>query len=155
MVADLYESILQEVGTALGVALAPDRYDSCQVRLDDGLKLQLEIYKRTNQFLICFHLGGPPPGRYRENLLREALKANGLPSPKNGILGYSEKSELFYLFELLPQERLDGKKVMERILAMREKALTWTTAIANGDVPHVVSGATSGGGGMGPFGIRG
>ncbi len=155
MVANPYESVLEEVGRELNVTLAPDRYDSCQIRLPEGLKIQLEIYQRTNQFLICFHLGSPPPGKYRENLLKEALKANGLPSPKNGIFGFSEKTEIFYLFELLPQDTLSGKKVLERIQAMKEKALTWTNAITNGDVPHVVSSATSGGGRMTPFGIRG
>lgn len=155
MVSNTYESILQEVGQELGMQLAPDHNDSCQIQLAEGLKLQMEIYKRTEQFAICFRLGNPPPGKYRENLLREALKANGLPSPRYGTLAFSEKSEAFYLFELLSLDRLDGKKVVDRITAMKEKALIWTNAIKNGDVPHVVSSATPGGGGMGLFGIRG
>ena len=154
MVFDIYESLLQEVGRELGITLTQD-HDTCRVRLPEGLQLQMEIYKRTNQFALCFRLGAPPPGKYRETLLREALKANGLPSPRHGTLGFSAKTEVLYLFELLSLDRLDGKKIVEHLNAMKEKALTWTHAISNGEVPHVVSNATSGGGGMGLFGIRG
>lgn len=155
MVSNIYEDLLKEIGHELEIELAPDQNDSCQIRLAEGVQLQMEIYKRTNQFVLCFRLGNPPPGKYRETLLKEALRANGLPAPRHGTFGFSASTEALYLFELLNLDRLDGKKIVEHMMAMKDTAIAWTEAISNGNIPQVASSTSFGGGGMGLFGIRG
>lgn len=93
MVTDFFGSLLQELGKVLEIPdLHPDRNNSCQIVLKNGLNLQIEL-DRSGQFLIFgADLGVVPPGRYRENLFREALKANDMPHPIHGILAYSKKN---------------------------------------------------------------
>jgi hypothetical protein len=154
MVANAYEAILHDVGRQLNIPnLAPDRNDSCLVSLAEGIDVQLEIHPRSNKFLICFNLGSPPPGKYRENLLKECLKANAIPPPRHGIFGYSAKTESLYFFKMLDQAGLDGQKVFEQLTAMKETALLWANAIKAGDIPASTTGSSSRST-MGVFGIR-
>src|SRR5262245_58766423 len=99
MVTDLFGALLQELGDSLEKAdLHPDRNNSCLIRMKGGQEIQFEL-DRSSQFLIVgADLGAVPPGKYRENLFREALKANDMPHPIHGILAYSKKTDHLVLF---------------------------------------------------------
>ncbi len=142
MVTDVFGVILQEIGKNLQVAdLHPDRNNSCLIKLKNGLHVQMEI-DRTGQFLILgSDLGAPPPGRLREALFKEALRANGLPPPRNGIFAYSTRSEHVVIYESFNLKDLNGEKVVAVLEPFAEKAFTWKEAIAKGDIPPVHTNA--------------
>lgn len=153
MVKDLYGSLLEELGRALQITdLHPDRNNSCLIRLKNGLQLQVEIHPKTESLLLGCDLGDLPPGRFRVDLFREALRANGLPYPQHGILAYSQKSDHLILFEFLPLKDLTGDKIADEVTPFAEKALLWKNGIANNEVPVVTfAGARPS---MGMFGLR-
>src|SRR5688572_26408203 len=105
MVADLYETLLEELGEILKIKLKPD-HNTCLIEFKEGVSIQLELDKQAENLLIVCDLGEIAVGRYRENLLREALKANGLPPPRNGILACSHNGLNVCMFEMLPIKNL-------------------------------------------------
>lgn len=138
MVTNLFEALLQELGTSLGIAnLHPDGNNSCLIRLKSGLIIQVELDKSGQFFLIGADLGTVPPGKYRENLFREALKANDLPHPIHGILCYSKKSDHLVLYEKIPIKDLNGEKIAAEITPFAEKAYTWSEALLHNEVPPI------------------
>lgn len=144
MVTDLFGSLLQELGKILEIPdLHPDRNNSCLIKLKSGLSIQLE-FDRSGQFLILgSDLGTVPPGRYRENLFREALKANDLPYPNHGTLAYSKKSDHLIIFEKMAAADMTGEKIAAEIMPFSEKALVWKEALQKGDVPIINQGYSS------------
>lgn len=136
MVTDYYGSLLEELGKILEIPdLHPDQNNSCQIKLKNGLSLQLE-FDRSGQFIIIgANLGVVPPGRYRENLFREALKANDLPNPIHGILAYSKKSDSLVLFEKLRTHEISGETIAAELIPFSEKAIIWKEALEHNDVP--------------------
>ena len=53
MVKDLYSSLLEELGRTLQIPdLHADRNNSCQIRLKDGLQLQIEIHPKSDSMLL-------------------------------------------------------------------------------------------------------
>lgn len=155
MVTDLFGALLQELGRSLQIAdLHPDRNNSCQIRLQDQLVIQLEL-DRSAQFLVLgTDLGDVPPGRYRENLFREALKANDMPYPLHGILAYSRKTNHLILFEKIFCQDLNGTKVAGEITPFVEKAKVWKEALQSNAIPALNQAYTSEKRSAGMFGLR-
>lgn len=144
MVTDLFGTLLQELGVQLQIPnLQADRNNSCLIRLKDGLQIQLEL-DRLSQFLILgSDLGEISYGKYRENIFREALKANGMPYPLNGILAYSQRTNHLILFEKISVRELTGEKLMFNLVPFTEKARLWKDALSRNEVPSLAQFHTS------------
>lgn len=147
-------TILQELGRSSIIPikdLAPDRRDSCLISLPGSVDIQLESDGDEKNLMIGCKLSEVPLGRYRENLFREALKANGQPQERYGVFGYIPRTNQLVLFELLSYTDLTGEKVADFLEKFIQKAMVWRTAINNGEIPSVTYGQRSG---SGMFGLR-
>ena len=92
MITDKFDNLIQELGTVLKIKLKPDKNNACLLRFKNGMQIQLEADSRSEKLILASDLGQIPQGRFRENIFREALKANGLPPPRNGIFAYGKKN---------------------------------------------------------------
>lgn len=136
MVTDMFGVLLEELGKRLDNAdLRPDSNNSCLIRLKGGQHIQLELDKTGLSLVLGTELGVPPPGKYRENLFREALKANNMPYPLHGTLAYSKKSDQLVLFEKFIIQDLTGDRVAEAIIPFTQKAVVWAEAIKSSSIP--------------------
>ena len=138
MVTDLLGALLIELSKAMKIPeLHPDSNNSCMIRLKSGLIIQMEM-DHSGQFLILgADLGTVPPGKYRENLFKEALKANDNPYPLNGILSFSRKSGHLVLFEKMYIKDLTGEKIADQVNPFAEKAFLWSEALLHNDIPLI------------------
>lgn len=154
MVTDLLGALLLELGRSLKIDnLHPDSNNSCLIKLVNGLQIQIEL-DRSAQFLVLgTDLGIVPAGKYRENLFKEALKANDMPYPLHGILAYSRKTEHLVLFEKIQITDLNGEKIAAEITPFTEKAAIWADALKRGDIPNIAQMKTSDRGG-GMYGLK-
>lgn len=150
MVRDLFGNILAEIGQALKIPdLHPGKDSSCLVKMPSGVTVQFELDKKGEALLIGSEIGQLQAGRYRENVFREALKANGMP-PLNGIFAFSKKAEKLVLFMKIPLKDYHADKLLTILTPFLEKAQLWRDAIARGDIP--VASQTSNTSGM--FGLK-
>ncbi len=152
MVLDLFDSLLKELGKALEIEdLHLDDTKTCLVKFPNGLEVYIEPYEKGEDMLIMCQLGQVPPGRYREDMFREALKANGMYYPRYGTFAYSDQSDRLVLFDLLPLTDLTGDKIATFLVPFMEKAFTWKETIEKGEVP-VFTTTTAATSPMGLFG---
>src|SRR5574338_965834 len=135
MIQDIFGAILEELSTILKIKLTPDKNNACLVKFPTGLMVQMDYDEQKERVIILSTLGTPAPGRYQENVYREALKANGLPPPKTGIFAYSKKQDALVLFDTLPLADLTGQKIADFLVPFMQKAETWRGAIAQNVVP--------------------
>jgi hypothetical protein len=144
MVADLFESLLEEFGTLLKVKLVVGAGRCCAIKSKSGVIIQLEI-DRTGQdmLMICKLPECPPSGRYRENLFYEALRADGLPPPQHGVIAYSKKTNQLVIFKRMILQDLTGAKIYNAFTPLLAKAQIWHDAISRGEVPQPVSTNTT------------
>lgn len=138
MVTDLFGTLLQELGSLMELPnLHADRNNSCLIRLKDGLQIQFELDRLSQFIIIGSDLGTVPFGKYRESLFREALKANGMPFPINGVLAYSQKTEHLIIFEKISVRELNGEKLMAILSPFSEKARIWKEALSRNEIPAI------------------
>lgn len=135
MLTDQFAILIDELGKIMQIKLAPDANNACQIRYPDGLEIRLDPDRLGEVLFVTCELGPLPQGRYRENLFREALKANGLPPPRNGVFAFNPKKEMLILFEQAPFFDLNAIKTADLLSAFSQKARIWKDAISRGDVP--------------------
>ncbi|MEX1012382.1 MAG: CesT family type III secretion system chaperone [Waddliaceae bacterium] len=139
MVANFYEALLTELSEALEIEkLIPDENNSCLIRFKNGLEIQIEPQVNGESLVISAPLGEVPPGKYREDVFREALKANATPYPRQGTFGYSLDTNQLILFKLMPFKDLTGDKVAAYLNPFMEKAIKWREMLEKGEVPHII-----------------
>lgn len=154
MVKDLYGELLQELGKIIKIDnLHPDKNNSCQIKYKSGITVSIEIDKNEENIVIGCDIAEVPPGRYRENVFREALKANGMPYPRIGTFAYSKQTSHLIFFHSLPLKDISAAKIADALGLFNEKAIQWKQAIDRGETPSFVT-ATIGKGGGGMFGLK-
>lgn len=153
MVKEYFGTLLEEVGKLLHIEnLQPDKNNSCLIQFPNKLNLQLEVDPHRNVLVIGCNLGIVPAGRYRENVFREALKANGVPPPRYGNFSYSKQMDSLVMTSELSMQDIHADKIVHEMRSFLSKANQWREAISRGDIPTIAQGTyASKGGGM--FGL--
>lgn len=136
MVHSQFASILKELEGYFGCPLHPDAQNSCLLRLENGLSVQIEL-DQEGFLLIGSRLGKLPTGRYRTLLLRQMLKFNALSLPSFGIFGLSHKNRLLILFIRLSPARLTQQEISRILSPFLTTAVQWAEAIAKEEVPSL------------------
>jgi len=138
---EILQTILDEIGKQElfpGASLNPNKNGTCIIPLPGDGNLMFELDGREEHLIVVSILGTVTPGRYRESLFKEALKANGLPYPREGTIAYSSKTEHLLLFEKMHLPGLTGGMVVTYLPKFLEKADLWRQAVSTGAVPSVV-----------------
>jgi hypothetical protein len=143
MITDKFGNLLQELGKLLKTKLEPDKNNACLLKFKSGVSVQMELDSRGENLILAADLGTLSQGRYRENVFREALKANGLPPPRNGIFAFGMKNESLVLCDKLSLEELSGQKLADFLLQFTQKAELWMNGIKRGEVPSFMGNELS------------
>jgi hypothetical protein len=139
MSSDQFGNILEGLGKLLNITdLQPDANNCCLLNFSNGVPVSIEVYKGLFLMIIS-DLGPTPAGKYRENLLGEALKANGQPLPRMGVFGYNKKRDSLLLFEKFFFDTASAEKIFEILPQFIEKGFVWKEAITKGEIPTTSS----------------
>jgi hypothetical protein len=153
MVAERFKILLEELGQAMNIALEPDVHNACRLHFKDDFNLTMQPNPALDTLRVIVEIAKPGEGKYRENLMREALKNNGSPPPRVGIFAYSPKADMLLLCDQIPMEELNGLRLAEIIKQLTDRAREWKEAISRGEIP-VFRGKSPTGFGSGIFGLR-
>ncbi len=134
---DRFEELLKELGVQLGISLHPDHKGACKLVFNDTLHVQLECDAHQENLLLATFICDIPPGKFRENILKDALKANS-PFPKNGTLSYSERNNKLTLFTSIRFGTLTGHKLAEILSLFVDKANQWRSGVETGHTAQLI-----------------
>ena len=128
-----FAELIHDLGEELETQLDTDQLGTCSLVVDEKFTVQLEPDKYTDQVLMGTSLTNVAPGKFRENVLAQALKANGI-YPRPGIFAFRAESSELVLFTMLSIEGLDAKKIVDTLALFIDTAETWKQAIDNGNL---------------------
>ncbi len=134
MIVDFFESLLAEFGKLINLPLRLDKHGACLLRINETLRVQIEWNFSKQAVLIASLLGELPPGKYREEMLKEGLKAN-TDEKRLGDFCYAEKTGELCLFAYLPQENLSGESLLLFLNDFIPFASGWQKAVETGQIP--------------------
>jgi len=146
------DAILKVLSESLDTDLYIDEHGACKITLNDKIAIQLELDSSEHYLIMGSMLYEIPPGKFRENVLKEALKANNGSHKGIGTLAFVPKSATLALFEFFPLPQIRDEKIFEYFVAFATKGSYWKETLSNGQIPqssHVQTYST-----LNPFGIR-
>lgn len=135
---DRFRELLLDLGDLIGIDLLPDRRGACKLFMDEKCYVQIEYQPQKERLLLACMIAEIPPGKFRETVLKDGLKANW-PSPNCGTLCYSDKNNKLCLFEFVPLEYLNADKFFSILNRFTEKALSWQSGVEKGQTGSLVS----------------
>lgn len=129
---DPFEVLIAQLGEALHLELFIDRHEACMLRIHHVLPVQLQMDRSREKLLAAAFIYELPPGRFREDVLCEALKANGLPDPRPGIFCYvaAENKLVLYADALITQ--ITAEKLVNLLASLIDYAQLWREALERG-----------------------
>lgn len=122
-----FEALLQELSSLIGIDLHVDNHGACCVQIKDSMKVQVEMDKKNNIVLFAF-LGEVGPGKFREEILKEGLKANAQLLP-GGIIGFSGLNNQLSCHRLLDHEMPRAQEILDALTIFIDYALQWQTSL--------------------------
>jgi len=147
-----FEELLSALGRVFHLELQVDKSGACSILIPPELVVQLQLdSSQENLFLFCKILE-VPPGKFRENVLLEALKANAQPDPVPGILAYLHATSHLILYQSYPLAILNGERLGFLFSNFLQMADSWKKSLEGGrSSPHPTSPPRPS---EKPFGIR-
>ncbi len=136
MVSSQLDSILKDFEPFFQCPLQADKNNSCLIKMNTGISVQMEL-NRYGQLLIGSPVAVLPGGRFQDDVLKEAMKANGFYPPFSGIFGFRPSSNTLYLFLLLEPHRLNQDKINQLLVPFTTKAKKWAEALERGEIPYL------------------
>ncbi len=131
-----FEEIIHELGIQLNLPLHAERGFICRLNINNIFHIQLEHEENRNRILLATYITEIPPGRFREDILKEALKINNL-FPLDGIFSFSERANKLALFIYLPFISLTAQQLYQHLDQFIEKADKWRVAIETGQIASI------------------
>ncbi len=127
-----FEELLFEMGEELGIDIEPDPMGGCLLVVEEKYNIQIQPDQMSDDhILLGSRIAELGPGKYRENVLRDALKSNFSIREKVGTLGYFQRDNMLMLFEYLPTRDITPKLFAEAILKFQAKIIDWVEALEN------------------------
>ncbi len=129
---DRFEELISELGKYLDLDLHTDHNHACRLRIRDRVDIQLQMDAAQENLLMVSFATEIPPGKFRENVLLEALKANGLPEPSHATLSYLSQNNHLVLHRIFPLNLLNAERLAGLFGEFLEQVESWKQAIESG-----------------------
>ncbi len=127
-----FEDVLEELSNEFDVDLHPDLHGLCTIMINETFKVQLEVDVTGENIQIATLVCELPPGRFRENILKDALKANYQVTENHGTLSYTGPDNALVLLLNVLMHGLTGKELYEHLSIFVQRATGWRKAIDSG-----------------------
>ena len=137
---DRFEEVLRLFGNSLDLPLHIDKHGACAIQIH-GIIIQLQPDPTHERLLVGCKIIEVGPGKFRENVLREALKTNGLPDPRVGRFAYIVQINTLFLFQEYPFDLLTtGERIAGLLSSFIKTCADWKSAIQNGQPAPISEG---------------
>jgi hypothetical protein len=127
-----FPDLIHELGEFIGEELKTDQNNACCLEINQTLKVQIELDGPGERILLISLITELPPGKFRENILKDSLKANYLAEEKTGTLSYVERENCLVLFHYLYTFSITKDILYENLMKFIERATAWHKAIESG-----------------------
>lgn len=142
-----YSELIADLSDRLNMEIYPDVNNVVNLMIEKRVKIQLESDPVDEFILLGAYVADLPPGKFREHILKNALKANHNVDKHPEILSYMSRENMLTLHIKLVTPTLTTDILIEHIKSIVERAKKWQDAIESGrpspddEVPDVSDGS--------------
>lgn len=136
--SDRFQKLLDELGALVEQPLHPDKNQACTLNIDYHLNVQLKMDLLQERLLVATFVGEVPPGRFREEVFKAALKSNH-HMPRTAILAYTAKNNQLLAFDYLPLASLNAESLAKYLEQLGPFLNEWRKGMETGQLPSISS----------------
>jgi hypothetical protein len=127
-----FYDLIKELGDLLGEEIEPENNQACNLRINQKVKVQIEVSNNEESLMLISLISELPPGKFRETVLKDILKANFFAEEKVGILSYTLKENSLVLFQTINTHALDAEELKNHLQKFSQRAINWYDSIESG-----------------------
>lgn len=127
-----FYKLIEDLGELMDQDFYVDQNHACQIIFDEKLAVQMEMEITGERLLFGSLLCDAPPGKFREEILKNALIANHMNPLELGDLCFVEQENVLSLYAYLPSRELTAEKLLDQLAVFVDKGLRWKEAIESG-----------------------
>jgi hypothetical protein len=136
-----FSDLITSLGSLLGTSLEVEKEILCKIKIRDLISIQMEYDEQTDRIILVSFLGELPPGKFREEALLAALKANHIDTSL-GSFAYIDAKQMLIVQLFLPVSTA-APLLATLVQQLTEKAIAWKNGIAQGTLSSLVPNSTS------------
>ena len=138
------EDVIKTLEESLDTELFLDGKKTCNILINDKITIQIELDKNTHSVVLGSPIFELPPGKFKEIVLKNALKSNFGKEKEIGILTFVPKSSVLYLYDFLPLDFLGTEQIYPFFFNFIQKAILWKENLKNNRTPYSSIPASNG-----------
>lgn len=127
-----FDNLIEELADKLHADLYPSVDNVVSMRIEGSIKAQIEIDRKDDSMIICLFVAELPPGKFREHILKDALKANARILENRGVLAFVGKQNSLILFQRVETESTSSDDIIQILKHLTGRAKKWIDAIDSG-----------------------
>lgn len=131
---DRFAILIDDLGGLIDVPLHVDSHRTCVLVVDHKLHVHIKEEENKDRLLVATFVSEVPPGKFRENILKESLKEND-SFPRLGTFSYSDRNNQLAFCSHISLANLDGHKFADFLEKFLEKSFSWRTGIETANLP--------------------
>ncbi|MCH9620877.1 MAG: hypothetical protein S4CHLAM20_02850 [Chlamydiia bacterium] len=128
----VFDELIEELSDRLNMDIYPDTKNVVSLLIEKKVKIQIQPDNFDEWLIIGATIAELPPGKFREHILKDSLKANFLTDRHVGALSYMEKNNALMIHLKLPIGSVKIDTVISNIKALTKRAQKWQKAIDGG-----------------------
>lgn len=127
-----YKSLIAELADRLNNDVQPDLNNIVVLLIEKRVKIQIETDPMEEFLTVGAYVADLPPGKFREHILKDALKANYNIHKNAGILSYMGRENILTLHIKFALGSLEIDTLMDSLKHLTKRARAWQDAIEEG-----------------------
>lgn len=125
---DIFTDLLQGLGKTFSVHLQPDRNNACLLQINKTIQIQIQVDAAEENLMFGSKICTISPGKFRENVLRNALQHNALPELL-GAFGFIQETNTLVLFTFIYLRGKSPEMIAKVIEEFMQIITSWKEAI--------------------------
>ena len=127
-----YKDLIADLSERLGIEIYPDLNNVVVLKIEKSVKIHIEADDVEEFLILGAFIDELPPGKFRENILKNGLKANYLVNKNPAILSYLGRENILTLHRRYLIDSIDVEELITQIKAITERAQKWQASIESG-----------------------
>lgn len=127
-----YKNLIAELSLRLKKQIYPNLNNIVVLLIENRVKIHIETDSLGEIVIIGAFITELPPGKFREHILKDALKANYNVKNCPGILSYMGKENILTLHSTFALEALTIETLIQCLKHLTKRARLWQDAIEEG-----------------------
>lgn len=127
-----YNDLIFDLSNRLNRKLKPDKNNCVTLLIEQKVTVQIETDRNEEFLIIGAFIAELPPGKFREHILRDALKANSLYKNTSQVLSYMKNENHLIIHKKMLLEAISSDNLFKEIKNISSRAKKWLESLDNG-----------------------